>query len=112
MEVQALRPLADVDDESFRELVTISAATAAGRAPKRAPSIELSSSTLWPLHEALVGLFVEVARAGFPMEDVRNALVSVLPEARALAVLDLLVAGRVRIAEASRLGVVHEEVAD
>ena len=83
-----LKPLATLDDQTFGDLVTHSAATAAGRTPKRTPE-GLSASTTWEAHEALVGLFLEAARTGRP-EELRSSLNSILPAARAGAILDLL----------------------
>ena len=90
MEPALLRPLRELSEETFRDIVATAAAVAAGRKPKSTPSTELSGSAAWPAHEALVGWFVEAARTGVSLPDARAALASVLPEARASTIVELL----------------------
>lgn len=84
-----LRPLATVDDDTFDELLMLSAGASAGKVSDLSRVSELvADGAAWPLHEALVALFLEAAREA-RTDELRTTLASVLPESRVSAIVDL-----------------------
>lgn len=93
--VQPLKTLAKLEQPAFDELIAASAGVAAGaKGPEAMRTAVLDGvDGADAMHQALVALFLEAAKANIAAEELVSALTAVMPAARARAIAEMLARG-------------------